>query len=61
MREDGVRQLLVGQLTGFGNHITLNEFGDFGAGSAVSVILATATLAVVLVYWRMLLRADRNA
>ena len=37
------------------------EFGDFGAGSAVSVILATATLAVVLVYWRMLLRADRNA
>ena len=37
------------------------EFGDFGAGSAVSVILATATLAVVLLYWRMLQRADRNA
>ena len=37
------------------------EFGDFGAGSAVSVILAVATLLVVLLYWRMLQRADRNA
>jgi ABC-type sugar transport system permease subunit len=37
------------------------EFGDFGAGSAVSVILAAATLVVVLLYWRMLQRADRNA
>jgi multiple sugar transport system permease protein len=36
------------------------EFGDFGAGSAVSVLLAAATLVVVLVYWWMLQRAERE-
>jgi ABC-type sugar transport system permease subunit len=36
------------------------EFGDFGAGSAVSVLLAAATLVVVLAYWWMLQRAERE-
>ncbi len=36
------------------------EFGDFGAGSAVSVLLAVATLAVTIVYWWLLRRAERE-
>jgi multiple sugar transport system permease protein len=36
------------------------EFGDFGAGAAVSVLLAAGTLLVVLAYWWMLQRAERE-
>ncbi len=36
------------------------EFGDFGAGSAVSVLLAAGTLVVVLAYWWVLRRSERE-
>src|SRR6185503_10832769 len=34
------------------------EFGDFGAGAAVSVLLAGATLVLTVAYWRMLRRLE---
>jgi multiple sugar transport system permease protein len=37
------------------------EFGDFGAGAAVSVLLAGATLCLILVYWRVLRRMEGEA
>jgi ABC-type sugar transport system permease subunit len=37
------------------------EFGDFGAGAAVSVLLAAATLVMIVAYWRVLRRAEGEA
>lgn len=34
------------------------EFGDFGAGAAVSVLLAAATLVIIVAYWQVLRRAE---
>ena len=34
------------------------EFGDFGAGSAVSVVLAASTFVIIVLYWWMLQRAE---
>jgi ABC-type sugar transport system permease subunit len=36
------------------------EFGDFGAGSAVSVLLAVATLGATVFYWWLLRKAERE-
>jgi ABC-type sugar transport system permease subunit len=41
-------------------YATTFEFGDFGAGSAVSVMLAAATLAATAIYWFTLQRLEHD-
>jgi ABC-type sugar transport systems, permease components len=41
-------------------YVTTFEFGDVGAGSAVSVMLAVATLAATVVYWRLSARLEQE-
>jgi multiple sugar transport system permease protein len=41
-------------------YATTFEFGDIGAGSAISVMLAGATLVATAVYWHLLQRLERD-
>ena len=41
-------------------YVTTFEFGDVGSGAAVSVMLATATFAATLLYWRLSSRLEQD-
>ena len=41
-------------------YVTTFEFGDVGSGAAVSVMLAVATLAATIAYWRLSARLEQD-